>query len=316
MTFHPAPPRTQTITITGKLMHASGPLGTNRPVRRSATIYFIARDLPFTMPGQQFALGATVTDGDGNFTLLGEASGIPPNVATVEDFIEVQNIPGEERQQIVLDGLRWGTPSTQDVGTFRLKWRPPEKALAEVNGRWLEDTRRFANQLAEALMRAQPKPYSALSTKIILLREAAEKEDYTRAQTLFRNLVQLEIHQDFPVRLVKEVNNIPMLRSNLKTTNDALLHYLHKISVFEVNQFERGTMLEMLIKAIGRSLGWRIDEAVSDPIPDAAAACALIYIAGRMAKDKGKMSSLVYGERRVEWSVGYNVKTVEISVGP
>jgi hypothetical protein len=316
MTFHPAPARNLIITITGKLMHEPGPWGSNRPVRRSANVNFIARESPTgIVPGQIFPLGTGMTDGDGNFSVRGDTTGIPNNVAEIEEALSLEYIPDGTTEEKTLDAVRWGAFSIHEAGTIRLNWQPPERAVAEVNGKGFEDINGFANQLAQELMDAQPKPYSARNTKIVLLREPSEADEYTRAQNLFKDLNQIEIHQDFPTRLIKELERIPMLRTNMKTESDAILNYLFKISVFQQYQFERGPMLETLVKAIGKSLGWIISEAVSDPVPDMAAACGLIYIAGRMAKDKGKMSSLLFGKRAFEWATFHYIKTVQMNVG-
>lgn len=317
MVFHPTPPASQSVTISGTLFHDPGPWGTNRSLRRSAVVNFFVREPPVgLMPGAEHGLGFALVDGDGKFSIHVLAMSIPAGVTDIEEFVRIQYLPTGETQDITLDGVPWGFGSTEmDLGKLRFSWVPPERALAEVNGKWFDDIKSFANQLANALMDAQPKPYSARTTKIVLLWEPMESDDYTRAQHSFKDLVQLEIHKDYPVRLVKEVENIPMLRTKMKTTSDALLNYLFKISVLQQYQIERGNTLDKLIRAITGSLGWRIDQAVFDPIPDMAAACGLIYIAGRMAKDAGKMSQLTYGKRPVSWATLSGINTIEMSVG-
>lgn len=314
MTFRPDPPRSQSVTVSGTLFHASGPWGTNRPMRRTAAVNFLVREPPVGLaPGNEHQLGGTSIDGDGNFSIGALAMFIPPNVTSIEEFLRIEYFPTGDTQDITLEGVPWGFGTSQTVGPFRFNWMPPGQ-LAQIDGRLFEDTRGFADQLARLLMDAQPKPYSARTGRIVLQWEPREREDYTRAQNLFKDLRQLEIHQDFPVRLVKEVEGIPILRTNMKTTSDALLNYLFKISKFQPHQIERGTMLATLIKAIAKSLKWIVEDPVSDPMPDMAAASGLIYIAGRMAKDQGKMSSLNYGTRPVSWAVS-GINTVEMSVG-
>jgi hypothetical protein len=317
MTFHPGPPRSQSISISGTLLYEPGSWGANRPLRRSAVVNFLVREPPAgLLAGPEHPLSTTIVDGDGKFSIDAPAMSIPAGVTSIEEFLRIQYLPTLETKEITLENVRWGFGVSQDVGSFRFNWTPPEPVVAEVNGRWFDDPKGLAGNLAELLMDAQPKPYSARTSNIVLLREPSEADEYTRAQLFFQDLaIDAQVHQDFADRLYKELEMIPMLRTRMKTISDAMLNYLFKIAAFQQYQFERGKTLEFMIKAIGKSLGWIIDEAVYDPMPDAAAVCALIYTAGRMAKDKAWVKTVNLGRRPVTWATLPGIKTVEVSVG-
>ena len=319
MTFHPDPPRSQSLTIEGKLFHEPGEWGANRPLRRSAIVTLMIREPSVGLsPGPEHMLDYDITDGDGAFSIsVGAMMTIPATVTSMEEFLRIEYIPTGEKQDITLEGVAWGfSMASQTVGPFRFNWVPAERTLAEVNGRWFDDPQGLAGNLANLLMDAQPKPYSARTSSIVLLREPSKTDEYTRAQQFFKDLtIDREIHQDFPVRVYHEVEKIPVLRTNMKNISNGILNQLFKISVFRRSQFERGKMLDMLIRAIGKSLGWIIDEAVEDALPDAAAACVLLYTAGRMAKDSAGVRTLNFGTRPVRWANTWGLKTVEISVG-
>jgi hypothetical protein len=318
MTFHPSPPASQSIRITGQLFHERGPWGTRRPLRRSAGIGFKVREPGVGIQsGNVHPLGFDLVDGDGRFSIDASAMSIPGTATSIEEFIEIQYLPTEEIRTITLENVAWGFGSpTQEFGPFTFNWVPPERAVAEVNGRWFEDPQRLANNLAELLMDANPKPYSARTANIVLLWEPTDTDKFTRAQSFFSDLtIDREVHKDFPVRIREEFEKIPMLRTNMKTLSDAILNYLFKISSLQQHQFERGTLLETLVRAIGRSLGWLIDQAVFDPMTDAAAVCALLYTAGRMAKDKANITAINFGIRPVSWATLTGINTVEVTIG-
>ena len=318
MTFHPTPPASQTVTVTGTLFHDPGSWGTDRALRRSAIVSLFVREPP-TGPGQsvEHPLGFQIVDGGGKFSIDASGMSIPSTAIDIEEFLRVQYLPTGDIQEITLDNVPWGFGApTMDLGKLRFNWTPPEPVLAEVDGKWFDDTKSLADRLANALMDAQPKPYSARTNKIVLLWEPTESDDYTRVQNSFKSLQQIDIHRDFPDRLVQEVEKIPQLRTKMtKWISDALLNYLFKISTLRQYQIERGNTLDKLIRAINSALGWRIDQAVFDPMPDMAASCALIYIAGRMAKDQGSMSQLRYVTRSVSWATLNGINTIEMSVG-
>lgn len=318
MTFHPPPPASQSITINGTLLHNSGPWGTDRPLRRTAIVSFFAREPGVgLMPGNEHLLRAGGINGDGNFSIDASAMSIPGTATMIEEFLRVEYLPTGDIQEFILENVAWGfgAPS-QTFGPFRSNWMPPERALAEVNGRWCESPKEVANQLANALMDANPKPYSARKTQLLLLWEPREGQDYTRTQEFYKHLNQADLFSDFPVKLYGELEKTPMFRTKMKNIPDAMLNYLFKIAAFQQWQIERGKNLETLIKALGKGFRWLIQEdIVSDPMPDMAAACGLIYIAGRMAKDNGRMSALNYGERSVSWASPVGIKTVEMSIG-
>lgn len=315
MVFQPVPPRDQNVRITGRLSYVQGPLGLNRPVRQSAGVAFVVRD----RTGKMHPLGWNLTEDDGRFEVFAEAQVIPANVTEIECLLLLDYDPTDEKAEVPLDRVDWGSGTTQSVGNLSFNWQPPEKAFAEVNNKPFEDVRNLAGNLAQLLWDVSPRTTSFSNVKITLLREPSVAVEFTRAQQFFKDLRQHEIHLDFPERLIKEIEQIPMFRSAkktptaVKTIHDDLRNYLHKISMLQLYQFERGPMMEMLVKATGKALGWIISDPDSDAMPDAAAISTLIYIAGRMAKDGGRMKNLTFGSRPIPHSQR-EVKTVEMSV--
>jgi hypothetical protein len=260
-------------------------------------------------------LDSTVTNGDGEFSIFATAQGIPQSATEVEDFIEIHYLPDGNTETIVLDDLPWGQSTMKDLGSFTFQWTPGEPNVGEIDGRGYDSVQSFANQLAEVLSLAQPKPYSARSSNIVLLREASQFKEFTQAQDLTSEVNKPARSKEYAENLHKRLENTPVLRTRMKYAHDAHLNYLYKIAAMQSYQFERGTFLKDLVLVIGRSLGLIIEGPVSDPIPDAAACALMIYIAGRMAKDGGKVTSLKFGKRAFSWTTAHDVKTVEVTVG-
>ena len=285
-------------------------------MRRSARVNLLVRERPVGIaPGVEHPLDSAVVDGDGSFVISGSGMTISA-LGDIEEFLRIEYLPGQETEEITLENVTWVFSFVpQNVGPFTFQWAPPERVLAEVDGKWLDSVRDLADNLANLLMDAQPKPYSARNSKIVLLWEPTENNSFTRAQNFFRDLRESEGHEDFPDLVYEKLEKIPQLRTKMKKISDAILNYLFKISMLQQHQFERGMLLDTVIRALAAALKRTVDFPVVDPMPDAAAVCALLYTAGRMAKDQGKMTAANFGQRSVSWAPLSGIKTVEISVG-
>lgn len=316
MAFQPAPPAGKDVTITGRISYIQGVLGLDRPARNSVNVNFLARD----RTGAEHGLGTDTTAEDGTFKVFAESQFLPAHVTEIECLLRLQYAHSGTEAEIPLDPVNWGTGTTQSVGNHSFNWGPPEGAFAEVNGKPIEDVRVLADHLAMLLWDVSPRATSYSKVNIVLLRDPTPSADYTRAQQLFESLKQHELRKDFPELLIKHMESIPEFRSPkgpptaIKTpSHDLLRNYLHRMSKFQLYQFEKGPMMRLLLDAAARSFHWIAMDPDRDAMPDAAAFAVLIYIAGRMSKDGGRMKDHTYGSRPLSWSQR-QIKTVEMTV--
>jgi len=168
---------------------------------------------------------------------------------------------------------------------IRVPWWPPRPELAQVNSVTFVDTQKLARRLCE-LMQSPAYP-----TVMTLFHESAGNvyRDYTAAQRMFEVLVQGRLPVDFPARVANEVHTFLWLNTKAKTTVDKLVAALERLLMKNIQVLENDSILLLLLKALGRALDYPITiHAVEDAAPDMAAACALLFIAGLMAKDNAK----------------------------
>jgi len=157
MTFH-ARPAEQFASIKAVLFHPAGPWGSRHPMRYSAIVYFLVRE-PVTggTPGREHLLSWMPIGDYGQVSLTGDLSTVPATATTIEEFIRFKYRPTGEIEERNLENIIWRSSADleQDVGDFITKWPPPERTLAEVNGRRFYSIPTFAKALYSLLADAQ-----------------------------------------------------------------------------------------------------------------------------------------------------------------
>ena len=320
------PPAPVTVTITGKILYPAGPWGSNRPLRsRGAVLVYegILYDplkaskkdkrptgnFEPTMTNERNVVhvyhkklqsGEIFTESDGTFRITTK----PISPYTYDLFLEVRDYnfvstPGRSVEVFVYDlrgsiQLIFGPGSipfsSQGVGTLRTPWPPPlfMTQMAVVNSVAFVDTQKLARRLSEIV--SSP----TYPTSIKLFRESALSqfnltgEDFTHAEQLCNRLADGNLAQGFPERLAQNVTKVQGLGVKANSTAATLAAVLDRLVTLNIERLEQKTVLNPLLLAIGSALGdsTQYTDPTDDPVPDMAAACAILAVGGLMARDR------------------------------
>lgn len=268
-----SPPR----LINGQVIYKPGPWGLRRPVRTATVNVKTNAGNPNPHAAPHILLGFVDTSPKGEFSIW-----VPRARGT--HYLEIVEFHTDETVLLPVD-------FNSTFPSYVFPFAPQLPDLARVNGQGFV----FIQDLAGTLCRIIQAPTYPIP--LTLLRESNNGEpddryEYTRAQEMFR-IVDSGLPPDFPEQLVKELNFVPGLSTIARTTEDALVASLRRISTLDIRELERGQLPKDLLNAIAAALQVTLPlNPVEDLLPDVAAACVFLFVAGLMARDRAKATAV------------------------